>query len=131
MRVQHFGRKSLDEIIASVCKGKPVARPIYSRMDSRGSGQAVTSVVKYPTCTNLSPSQCAFLAKRLDEVDLSVRTSNCLNTLKIKYLGELVQYSPGELMRLYAFGKKSLEELTALFAAVNLPLGLHMPELDT
>ena len=68
------------------------------------------------------------LAKRIDDVDLSVRTSNCLNTLKIKYLGELVQYSPKDLIGIYAFGKKSLKEVTALFAQFNLSLGLHLPD---
>jgi hypothetical protein len=89
---------------------------------------AVTAIVSAQVSTNLGPSQCAFLAKRLDEVDLSVRTSNCLNTLNINYFGELVQYSPAELMRIYAFGKKSLEELTALLAQVNLSLDLHIPD---
>ena len=68
------------------------------------------------------------MAKRLDEVDLSVRTSNCLSTLNIKYLGELIQYTPAKLMEIHAFGKKSLQELHALFAATNLPLGLQITE---
>ena len=57
-----------------------------------------------------------------------MRTSNCLNTLNIKYLGELIQYTPAKLMQIHAFGKRSLQELKALFAAVNLPLGLQIPE---
>ena len=78
--------------------------------------------------SNLNTAQCAFLAKRLDEIDLSVRTWNCLNTLNIRYLGELVRYTPAKLMQIHAFGKRSLQELKALFAEVNLPLGLQIPE---
>ncbi len=124
MRVQNFGRKSLDEIIALFAKEN-----LSLGMSIPGwtpECVAVSSALKDQS--NLNTAQCAFLTKRLDEIDLSVRTWNCLNTLNIKYLGELVQYTPAKLMQIHAFGKRSLQELKALFAEVNLPLGLQIPE---
>ena len=128
MRVHNFGRKTLDEIITLFAKQQLSLGLSIPEWIPGVADKAVTAIVSAQASTNLSPSQCAFLAKRLDEVDLSVRTSNCLNTLNIKYFGELVQYDPAELMRIYAFGKKSLDGLTALLAQANLSLDLHIPD---
>ena len=77
--------------------------------------------------TEISPSQAKFLAQTLDDVDLSVRASNCLKNINVKYLGELVQYRPADLLRIHNFGKTSLDEIVALFAKENLSLGLRLP----
>ena len=69
--------------------------------------------------TEISPSQAKFLAQTLDDVDLSVRASNCLKNINVKYLGELVQYRPADLLRIHNFGKTSLDEIVALFAKEN------------
>jgi hypothetical protein len=125
MRIPNFGRKSLGEIIALFAEEN-----LSLGLDIPGWAPDLTVVSVAKTAnsqTSLNTLQCAFLAKRLEEFDLSVRTSNCLNTLNIEYLGELIQYTPAELMQINAFGKKSLQELKELFAAVNLPLGLQIP----
>ena len=126
MRVQNFGRKSLDEIIALFARENLSLGISIPGWTPERAAVSVSSAVKDQS--NLNTAQCAFLTKRLDEIDLSVRTWNCLNTLNIKYLGELVQYTPAKLMQIHAFGKRSLQELKALFAEVNLPLGLQIPE---
>ncbi len=75
----------------------------------------------------ITPSQARFLAQRIDDVDLSVRASNCLKNANVRYLGELVQWQPADLLRLQNFGQKSLDEIAALFAKENLSLGLSLP----
>jgi Bacterial RNA polymerase, alpha chain C terminal domain/Sigma-70, region 4 len=126
IRVQNFGQKSLDEIIALFARENlSLGLSIPGWAPERATISVASAVKDQPT---LNTAQCTLLAKRLDEIDLSVRTSNCLNTLNIKYLGELIQYTPAKLMQIHAFGKKSLQELKALFATVKLPLGLQIPE---
>ena len=125
MRFPNFGRKSLDEIIALFAQEN-----LSLGLDIPGWAPELTvvSVAKAANSeTDLNALQCAFLAKPLEEVDLSVRTSNCLSTLNITYLGELTKYTSAELMQIHAFGRKSLQELKALFATVSLPLGLQIP----
>ena len=78
--------------------------------------------------TEITPAQAKFLSQTVDEVDLSVRASNCLKNINVRYLGELVQFSPAELMRIQNFGRKSLDEIIALFAKENLSLGICIPE---
>ena len=56
----------------------------------------------------------------LKDWPLSVRTQNCLRELKIRFVGDLVPYSRGELLRSNNFGKKSLEELSAFFNKYSL-----------
>ena len=125
MRFPNFGRKSLDEIIALFAREN-----LSLGLDilEWAPELAVVSVAKAANSqANLNTLQCAFLAKPLEEVDLSVRTSNCLSTLNIRYLGDLIKYTPAELMQIHTFGKRSLQELKALFATVSLPLGLQIP----
>jgi hypothetical protein len=125
MRIPNFGRKSLAEIIALFAEEN---LSLGLEISGWAPELAVVPVANAANGqTNLNTLRCAFLARRLEEVDLSVRTSNCLNTLNIKYLGELIQYTPAELMQIHSFGKKSLQELKELFATVSLPLGLQIP----
>jgi DNA-directed RNA polymerase alpha subunit len=77
---------------------------------------------------DLTDRQIEFLALRVDQVFLSVRTLNCLKNQGIERLGHLVQYSAEELMTIQNFGRKCLSEITALLAEQNLSLGLYLPE---
>ncbi|MDC1338453.1 hypothetical protein N8160_03580 [Pelagibacteraceae bacterium] len=54
---------------------------------------------------------------------LSVRTQNCLRELRIRFVGDLVPYSRGELLRSNNFGKKSFEELSIFFDKYSLKFG--------
>ena len=125
MRFQNFGRKSLNEIVELLA-----AENLSLGLNIPEWTPDITalSVVKVAdNQPNLYARRCAFLAKPLEDVDLSVRTANCLSTLNIRYLGDLIQYTPAQLMKIHSFGKKSLRELKALFATVSLPLGLQIP----
>jgi len=66
------------------------------------------------------------LFRCVDELDLSVRSANCLQNADIKYIGELVQRSEGEMLKTKNFGRKSLLEIKELLAEMGLSLGMKL-----
>ena len=64
----------------------------------------------------------------VDELYLTVRTTNCLAAEKIKYVGDLVQRTERELFLIPNLGKKSLDEIKEVLAAFNLSLNMKMSE---
>jgi DNA-directed RNA polymerase subunit alpha len=68
------------------------------------------------------------LWRTVDELELSVRASNCLRNMKITYIGELVTRSEAELMHSRGFGRKSLGEITSVLAEMELHLGMKLPD---
>ena len=64
--------------------------------------------------------------KKIDDIELSVRTSNVLDKADIKYIGELVQTSEADLRRLQNFGMKGLKELKDILAGMGLSLGMKI-----
>jgi DNA-directed RNA polymerase subunit alpha len=68
------------------------------------------------------------LFKRIDELDLSVRSANCLENADIKYIGELVQRTEAEMLRTKNFGRKSLNEIKDILNKMGLNLGVKLEE---
>lgn len=66
------------------------------------------------------------LNRRVDELELSVRSANCLQNANIRYIGELVQKSEGEMLRTKNFGRKSLNEIKEILTEMNLGLGMKV-----
>lgn len=66
------------------------------------------------------------LFRRIDELELSVRSSNCLENADIKYIGELVQKSEAEMLRTKNFGRKSLNEIKEILSEMGLGLGMRL-----
>jgi DNA-directed RNA polymerase subunit alpha len=66
------------------------------------------------------------LLKSIDELELSVRSSNCLNNANIRTIGELVQKTEAELLKTRNFGKKSLNEIKSILAEMGLSLGMKL-----
>ena len=63
------------------------------------------------------------LKKCVDELELSVRSMNCLKNDGINYLEDLIQKTPGELLRAPNFGRKSLNEIIEALKMLGLELG--------
>jgi len=63
----------------------------------------------------------------IQELELSVRASNCLESVKIQTVGELVKMTDGDLLKIRSFGKTSLREIKRKLADIGLSLG--MPEV--
>jgi len=71
------------------------------------------------------------LFRRIDELELSVRSSNCLEALNIKYVGELVQLTENQLLRTKNFGRKSLNEIKERLQEMGLTLGMRLPNFPS
>jgi DNA-directed RNA polymerase subunit alpha len=66
------------------------------------------------------------LMRPVDELELSVRSANCLQNADIKFIGELVQRSEGEMLRTKNFGRKSLNEIKEILAELGLSFGMRV-----
>jgi DNA-directed RNA polymerase subunit alpha len=66
------------------------------------------------------------LWRTVEELELSVRATNCLRNLNITYIGELVTKTESQLMKTRGFGRKSLTEIAAVLAALDLQLGMRL-----
>ncbi len=67
------------------------------------------------------------LLKKVDELELSVRSANCLKNDNIVYIGDLVQKTEGEMLRTPNFGRKSLNEIKEVLTGMGLGLGMDVP----
>lgn len=67
-----------------------------------------------------------YLSMSVDELELSVRSSNCLKNANIRTVAELVQKTESELLKTRNFGKKSLNEIRTILADMNLSLGMKL-----
>ena len=68
------------------------------------------------------------LLKKVEELELSVRSANCLKNDNIIYIGDLVQKSESEMLRTPNFGRKSLNEIKEVLQQMSLGLGISVPE---
>jgi DNA-directed RNA polymerase subunit alpha len=92
------------------------ASPFDGRCASSGSeGEAM------PTSIN------RYLLKKVDELELSVRSANCLKNDNIIYIGDLVQKTEAEMLRTPNFGRKSLNEIKEVLSSMGLRLGMDIP----
>ena len=66
------------------------------------------------------------LFRSVDELELSVRASNCLKTASIRSIADLVQRSEAELLKTKNFGKKSLNEIKTILGEMGLALGMRL-----
>jgi DNA-directed RNA polymerase subunit alpha len=68
------------------------------------------------------------LKRSVEELELSVRSYNCLKNADIKTIGELVQKTEGEMLKTKNFGRKSLNEIKEILAEMGLSFGMKLGE---
>ena len=66
------------------------------------------------------------LLRKVDELELSVRSANCLKNDNIVYIGDLVQKTEAEMLRTPNFGRKSLNEIKEVLTQMGLHLGMEV-----
>ena len=66
------------------------------------------------------------LFRSVDELELSVRSANCLKNADIRHIGELVQKTEAEMLKTKNFGRKSLNEIKEILAEMGLSLGMKV-----
>ncbi len=74
------------------------------------------------------PEYYQYLDKKIDELELSVRSANCLKNANIRYIGELVQKTESEMLKTKNFGRKSLNELKKILEQMGLQFGMQIPD---
>ena len=68
------------------------------------------------------------ISKPISELELSVRSANCLEAANIKTIGDLVRKSEAEMLKYKNFGKKSLSEISGILTSLGLTLGMNVEE---
>ncbi len=67
------------------------------------------------------------LLRKVEELELTVRSTNCLKNDNIVYIGDLIQKTEAEMLRTPNFGRKSLNEIKEVLAGMGLHLGMEVP----
>ncbi len=70
------------------------------------------------------------LYRTVDELELSVRSANCLQNANIRFIGELVQKTEAEMLKTKNFGRKSLKEIKEILQEMGLSLGMKLESFD-
>jgi len=86
----------------------------------------VSKIVDVKTEAEGEPEFNKNLLKSIDELELSVRSYNCLKNENIRYVGDLVVRTEGEMLKTSNFGRKSLNELKDNLKAMNLSFGMKI-----
>ncbi len=79
---------------------------------------------------DVDPKLLEMLAKPIEELDLSVRSANCLKNANIRTLGDLVQRSEREMLSTKNFGRKSLDEIKEVLDTLGLSFGMSLRAVE-
>ena len=131
MTVETDGTISPDDAVAYAARILQDQLQLFVNFDEPQVAQApstVTAAMPGGTVEDSSGTQInRFLLKKVDELELSVRSANCLKNDNIIYIGDLVQKSEAEMLRTPNFGRKSLNEIKEVLTAMGLRLGMDIP----
>ena len=94
---------------------------------TRSAPIGVAAPSAQPEATGDTATINRFLLKKVDELELSVRSANCLKNDNIIYIGDLVQKTEAEMLRTPNFGRKSLNEIKEVLGHMGLHLGMEIP----
>ena len=93
---------------------------IFSAFETKGEGVGAEE----HAAPEVDPRLAEMLAKPIEELDLSVRSANCLKNANIRTLGDLVQRTEREMLSTKNFGRKSLDEIKDVLASLGLSFGM-------
>jgi DNA-directed RNA polymerase subunit alpha len=96
--------------------------------DQLSSSSTSTSRKPLPRRTPKTVWNSTRLLKKVDELELSVRSANCLKNDNIVYIGDLIQKTEAEMLRTPNFGRKSLNEIKEVLSGMGLHLGMDVED---
>ncbi|HEY8243240.1 MAG TPA: DNA-directed RNA polymerase subunit alpha C-terminal domain-containing protein, partial [Casimicrobiaceae bacterium] len=79
-----------------------------------------------PAAERMSPQVDPILLRPVDDLELTVRSANCLKAENIYYIGDLIQRTETELLKTPNLGRKSLNEIKEVLASRGLSLGMKL-----
>src|SRR3954451_1435466 len=119
MTVETNGAVTPEDAIALAARIVQDQLSVFVNFDEPRKEEAAISAPQLP----FNPA----LLKKVDELELSVRSANCLKNDNIVYIGDLIQKSEAEMLRTPNFGRKSLNEIKEVLAGMGLHLGMDVP----
>jgi DNA-directed RNA polymerase subunit alpha len=119
MKIETDGSVSAEDAVAYA------ARIFQEQLGMFINFEEPKEVEKIPQITE--PEFNKNLLKKVDELELSVRSMNCLKNDNIIYIGDLVQKTEPEMLRTPNFGRKSLNEIKEVLNSMSLYLGMEIP----
>jgi len=132
LTVETDGTVSPDDAVAYAARILQDQLALFVHFDD--SGVATSSPIigmAAPAPQHVSESDAnqlnRYLLKKVDELELSVRSANCLKNDNIIYIGDLVGKTEAEMLRTPNFGRKSLNEIKEVLSSMGLRLGMDIP----
>ena len=110
-----YALKSLDERLAEAAQA---GMQLSVFADLKGTDQ--------PSAERASPQVDPILLRPVDDLELTVRSANCLKAENIYYIGDLIQRTETELLKTPNLGRKSLNEIKEVLASRGLSLGMRL-----
>ena len=121
MEIETNGAMSPEEAIRASAKILVEQLIVFTQLEGQGLID-VGGIVREPE----GPEPPAILMRPVDELELTVRSANCLKAENIYYIGDLVQRSETELLKTPNLGRKSLNEIKEVLASRGLTLGTRL-----
>ncbi len=132
LTVETDGTVTPDDAVAYAARILQDQLALFNHFDD--SGIAMSSPIigmAAPTPQHVNESDAnqlnRYLLKKVDELELSVRSANCLKNDNIIYIGDLVGKTEAEMLRTPNFGRKSLNEIKEVLSSMGLRLGMDIP----
>jgi DNA-directed RNA polymerase subunit alpha len=120
MEIETNGAISAEDAVRASSKILVEQLAVFAQLE----GDAITSLMNAPTASNTTFDP--ILLRPVDELELTVRSANCLKAENIYYIGDLIQRTENELLKTPNLGRKSLNEIKEVLASRGLTLGMKL-----
>jgi DNA-directed RNA polymerase subunit alpha len=120
MEIETNGAISAEDAVRASSKILVEQLAVFAQLE----GDALTGIMSAPTASNTTFDP--ILLRPVDELELTVRSANCLKAENIYYIGDLIQRTENELLKTPNLGRKSLNEIKEVLASRGLTLGMKL-----
>lgn len=123
---------SLDELQTTVQSQKIVINDLRSKLKIQEEQDALAKQLSDEAVRNKfieNDALCTLLSRRLIDCDITVRSLNCVKSIDIETIGDLVKHSKLDLLKCRNFGKKSLTELSDFVDSLGLSFGMDVDKI--
>ncbi|MEY2677530.1 MAG: polymerase alpha subunit [Pseudomonadota bacterium] len=120
MEIETNGAISAEDAVRASSKILVEQLAVFAQLE----GDALTGIMTAPAAS--SQSFDPILLRPVDELELTVRSANCLKAENIYYIGDLIQRTENELLKTPNLGRKSLNEIKEVLASRGLTLGMKL-----